>query len=183
MTNTSTQNIFRFKFTDDLLTILYEFSKKNEFATRHQFKKEWQEWLEENSSIVNIEIDRLKKAGYNGDVIDKMFKSSRYYLRKKDTEKKTQVQRRDYVGLTRETLQAIDHHIQNNKFYNDSKPSVGFDNFCLCNIELLKNEISNLINNHNLSDKNYIKNKIKKTYKNRYFIYKNECIYEQRDKC
>ena len=51
----------------------------------------------------------------------------------------------------------------------DYKPSDGFDEFCKQNIDLLKEEVYNLCKN-GFTNSNEIKQKIKKTYKNRYFL-------------
>jgi hypothetical protein len=50
-----------------------------------------------------------------------------------------------------------------------NKPSECFSQFCKENIEELQTEINRLINN-GLKETTEIKDKIKKTYKNRYFI-------------
>ena len=98
-----------------------------------------------------------------------MFKSARYYFRKKSTEKKEPSRRRNYIGLQKELLESMDNHILNNVKKDDYKPSNGFDSFCRENLDLLKSEVNKLIS-YNITDINEIKNKIKKTYKNRYFM-------------
>jgi hypothetical protein len=99
-----------------------------------------------------------------------MFKSARYYFRKKSTEKKAPSQRRDYVGAQPDLLDAIDEHIKTKvNDDNDFKPSDGFDDFCKNNISILKEEVTFLCKN-GFKDSNEIKQKIKKTYKNRYFL-------------
>ena len=44
--------------------------------------------------------------------MDKMFKSARYYFRKKSTEKKAPLERRDYGGTQKDMLDAMDYHIK-----------------------------------------------------------------------
>ena len=80
--------IYRFKFTEDFMSELYKFSKIHQFDDRKDFKEAWKIWTEENEQIIDSEMCRLLHLGYNGDVLDKMFKSARYYFRKKGTEKK-----------------------------------------------------------------------------------------------
>ena len=63
----------------------------------------------------------------------------------------------------------MDEHIQSKINLKDYKPSDGFVEFCKSYMELLKDEVKNLCKN-GLNDTNEIKNKIKKTYKNRYFL-------------
>lgn len=163
-------SIFRYKFTDDFTSELYKFSKIHQYDARTDFKEAWLIWAEENSEIVTKETRRLIEIGYEGDVMDKMFKSARYYFRKKSTEKKAPQQRRDYIETNRDLLESIDNHIKHSMKHNiNYKPSDAFDVFCKENTEILKKEIFRLFNS-GLKDSCEIKNKIKKTYKNRYFI-------------
>lgn len=168
-------NIFRYKFTNDFIDELYKFSKIHQYDHRKDFKEAWEVWVNENNDIIFEETTRLTDLGYDGDILDKMFKSARYYFRKKGTEKKEPRQRRCYIGIQKELLQAMDAHINyniNEKLKN-YKPSDGFIEFCNENITLLKEEVNRLVR-YNISDPNEIKKKIKKTYKNRYFIITNK---------
>jgi hypothetical protein len=162
-------NIYRFKFLDDFIEELYKFSKIHQYDERKDFKEAWNVWIEENNEIIELETRRLINLGYDGDVLDKMFKSARYYFRKKSTEKKEPVKRRNYCGVLKELIETMDNHIKNNINSDDYKPSAGFDDFCKNNVEVLKDQIKLLCNN-GFSDVSEIKNKIKKTYKNRYFL-------------
>jgi len=162
-------NIFRYKFTENFTTELFRFSKIHQYDHRKDFKEAWNIWLEDNDDIVSDEVRRLTNLAYDGDILDKMFKSARYYFRKKGTEKKVPTERRNYVGVNKDLLDAMDEHIKskiNNKNY---KPSEGFDEFCKSNINLLKEEV-NILCRNGLIDSVEIKKKIKKTYKNRYFL-------------
>jgi hypothetical protein len=168
-TSTIVPTIYRYKFTDDVMKELYTFSKIHQYDHRHDFKDAWDKWLEEQDELVKIEVERLTHIGYEGDIIDKMFKSARYYFRKKSTEKKQAIERRNYVGIQKTFLSAIDVHLKSMILTEDFKPSSGFDDFCKTNLDLLKEEVANLCKN-GLIDSVEIKNKIKKTYKNRYFL-------------
>ena len=66
-------------------------------------------------------------------------------------------------------LEAMDNHIRSNINNDNYKPSDGFDDFCNTHIDLLKEEVNQLCKN-GFTDSQEIKNKIKKTYKNRYFL-------------
>jgi len=162
-------SIYRYKFTPEFTDELLRFSKIHQYDQRKDFKESWDNWIEENADIVDDEIRRLQNLGYIGDIKDKMFKSSRYYFRKKTTEKKEPKKRRDYIGVKKDLLEMMDIHIKNNIFNESYKPSNGFDDFCKNNIELLKEEVNILIQ-HGFTDSDEIKRKIKKTYKNRYFL-------------
>jgi hypothetical protein len=162
-------NIFRYKFSDQFTKPLYQFSKIHQYDHRKDFKEAWNRWIEENEELINTEVKRLTELDYKGDIFDKMFKSARYYFRKKSTDKKVPQKRRSYVGIQSELLEAMDKHINANKKNDNYKPSSGFDEFCKQNIEILKVEVVNLCKS-GLKDSEEIKNKIKKTYKNRYFM-------------
>ena len=151
-------NIFRYKFSEEFTKPLYQFSKIHQYDHR-----------KDNEDLVNKEIIRLTELDYKGDIIDKMFKSARYYFRKKSTDKKEPQKRRVYVGIQSELLAAMDTHIISNKKNQEYKPSNGFDDFCKQYIDLLKIEVTNLCKS-GIKDPEDIKNKIKKTYKNRYFM-------------
>jgi hypothetical protein len=166
----TTSVIFRYKFTEEFMGELYQFSKIHQFDHRKDFKEAWELWIEENEALVSEESIRLQHLGYEGDVIDKMFKSARYYFRKKSVEKKEPKQRRQYISVNRELLEAMDIHIEENSLKENYQPKTGFSEFCELNKELLKDIINGLIE-RNINDKELIQEKIKKTYKNRYFIY------------
>lgn len=163
-------NTFRYKFTDDFTKELYQFSKIHQYDERKDFKSAWNTWTEENIDLVNSEINRLTYLGYVGDILDKMFKSARYYFRKKSTEVKQPKTRREYIGVEKELLDAMDRHIMNNINNKNYKPADGFLEFCNDNIGVLKDEISRLCKS-GINTTNDVKNKIKKTYKNRYFMF------------
>ena len=108
LSNENNVSIYRYKFTDDFTQELYKFSKIHQYDHRKDFKDAWQIWTEENENLVDGEVRRLTNLGYDGDVLDKMFKSARYYFRKKDTDKKEPQKRRVYVGVQKELLEAMD---------------------------------------------------------------------------
>jgi hypothetical protein len=161
--------IYRYKFTNEFMNELFKFSKIHQYDHRKDFKEAWDKWMDENDDIIDEEVRRLTTLGYEGDIIDKMFKSARYYFRKKSTEKKDPVKRRVYVGTHKDLLEAMDDHINKNMNSGNFKPSDGFDEFCKENIDLLKEQI-NALCKAGFTDSNEIKFKIKKTYKNRYFL-------------
>ena len=159
-------NIYRYKIADEIIEKIYQFSKIHQYDHRKDFKEAWNIWLEENEELVNYEKRRLLNLGYEGDVLDKMFKSARYYFRKKSTEKKEPKERRNYIGVDKSLLSAMDDHLKKTQ---DKKPELSFDEFCKENMECLKNEVIRLLE-FGFEDAKEIQNKIKKTYKNRYFM-------------
>ena len=163
--------IFRYKFSDDFTSDLFKFSKIHQYDHRKDFKEAWEAWLKENDDMVTAESSRMTNLGYDGDVKDKMFKSARYYYRKKSTETKEPVKRRKYEGVQKSALEAIDGHIKNNITNPHFKPSIGFESFCKLNHQLVEDEIIKLnISAGNMVSLEDVRKKIKKTYKNRYFL-------------
>ena len=162
-------NIFRYKFTNEFTHELFKFSKVHQYDHRKDFKDAWNTWIEENGDLLNDETRRLDNLGYEGDIMDKMYKSARYYFRKKSTEKKEPAKRRIYVGSQKELLDAMDEHIQTNIRSENFKPSDSFYDFCKEHVDLLKIEV-NILCRSGINNSDLIKNKIKKTYKNRYFL-------------
>ena len=65
-------------------------------------------------------------------------------------------------------LSSMDKHITENIKSENYTPAEGYSEFCKNNVELLRTEITRLINNGINGDD--ISSKIKKTYKNRYYI-------------
>jgi hypothetical protein len=162
-------NIFRYKLSDDMMVEIHNFAKLHEYDHRKDFKEAWSKWLECNDELIVKEVSRLTTLGCNKDIVDKMYKSARYYFRKKSTIKKEPVKRRVYTTLTKEFIQCIDDHIGDNIFNLDFKPSTSFDIFCNDNMDMLKTEVKQL-SKQGLTDAKNIKDKIKKTYQNRYFL-------------
>lgn len=157
--------VYRHKFTAETTEQMDYFAKLHKDDDRKTFKDAWEHWTNENGEMIQMEQRRHADAGYNGDVIDKMYKSVRYYYRKKKTDTNTsnEQNRRVYVALDRNLLRLMDSHIDENK---EVKPATAFNDFCENNKETIKNEALRL--------KEYLKaeeisEKIKKTYKNRHF--------------
>ena len=174
--NTDTVNnvtIYRYKFTDIVTNELYKFSKIHQYDHRKDFKESWNIWMDDNDNLVSDEVRRLTNLGYDGDILDKMFKSARYYFRKKNTSKTEPKKRRVYISTQKDLLESMDEHITSNFNNKDYKPSNGFSLFCKENIESLKEEVNRLCKS-GFTDHIEIKNKIKKTYKNRYFMLVNK---------
>ena len=167
--NTLHAVIYRFKFTEEFMEGLYNFSKIHQYDDRKDFKEAWTVWTEENEDIIDEETRRLLNLGYEGNIMDKMFKSARYYFRKKSTEKKEPRQRRQYISVNRELLDVMDNHIEENIYVEDYQPKTGFITFCKDNEKVLKETIARIFE-QGIKDSQLIEDKIKKTYKNRYFM-------------
>jgi len=165
--------IFRFKFTEEFMEDLYKFAKIHQYDHRKDFKEAWTIWLEENEDIVQEEADRMHYLRYEGDVLDKMFKSARYYFRKKSPVKVEPKQRRQYISVSHELLEAMDMHIRTNIYSNDYQPKTGFIDFYEANKRLIMQTFRSFFE-QNIKDSEFIQTKLKKTYKNRYFMLTNK---------
>jgi hypothetical protein len=162
--------IFRFKFTEEFMEELYKFSKIHQYDERKDFKEAWKIWVEENMELIDTESRRLNVLGYEGDILNKMFKSARYYFRKKSTVPIEPKQRRQYISVNHELLEAMDVHVKTNIRNDGYQPKTGFVSFCKENEVILKQTITNILE-QGIKDAEMIQTKLKKTYKNRYFIH------------
>ena len=164
--------IYRFKFSNELMDPLTEFSNKHRFDDPELFKVYWDRWITQphNIEIISKEKDRLNNLGYDGDINDKMYKTVRYYLKNKSLEKKQPKKRRKYITLDKEFLEKMDDHILDVAIVQDLKPAHAYNNFISIweNMRLVEEQMQELI----AKDLTELaaSNKIKKTYKNRYFL-------------
>lgn len=162
--------IFRYKFTEPFMEHLFEFSKIHQYDDRSSFKEAWTIWIKENEEFVLSETNRLLQLGYIGNIQEKMFKSARYYFRKKSVETKVPQQRRKYIGVTKDLLEAMDTHIHENITKQSYQPKDGFVDFCLHNKDILRDSVTKICAEQSTQvDAKAIETKMKKTYKNRYF--------------
>lgn len=162
------QTTFRFKFTPDFMEQLHSFAQLHRFDNRHIFKEAWEKWCTENESIITQEINTLEKNGYKGPVLEKMYKSARYYFSKKKNSKPEPKKRRRYVSVDGEMIDQMDDHIMEWSRREDFSPALAFSDFCVSHKSHLDKEVLRLYSDENLNEQE-IPAKLKKTYKNRYF--------------
>jgi hypothetical protein len=167
--NVATNKIYRFKFTEEFMQEIYAFSKIHQYDDKNTFKESWKDFLLENEDMIYMEVRRLNQLGYDGDIIDKMYKSARYYFRKKSTSKKEPKERRKYISFDAKILEAMDKHILDNMEKNEYQPKNGFAEFCKENEAILREYMAKLYND-GLTESKSMEEKFKKTYKNRYFM-------------
>jgi hypothetical protein len=175
--------VLRFEFSDALTAHLAAFAKMHQYDDRKTYKEAWTEWManDEIATLFNAEAARLKCLGYNGDIADKLYKSGRYYFRGSHNnananananemgKKRGSGTPRTYVLLTRELLNEMDEHIERGlRQDNTYTPAKGFIAFVQLNIESYTRELARL--SEVMPTGEDVINKLKKTYKNRYFI-------------
>ena len=104
--------VFRFKFANEVVDALCYFANVHKHDTRPDYKEAWTAWVKENSDLISRESQRLNSIGFDGDLIDRMYKSARYYYRNKSTEKVKPVARRQYTGVGNDMLKIMDSQIK-----------------------------------------------------------------------
>lgn len=186
--------IFRFEFSEDIMELIKRFSLVHQYDERKVYKERWNNWFQEHKEIMEREMRRMTDLGYEGDVHDKMFKAGRYYFRKKNIKKdkedkedkegrdantmdlkkkndeKTPQKKRNYISMLQTTLDAMDKHLQEQLETNDNfSPASGFDNFCANFTTIIRTEVNRMVTENEMKTTE-ISNKIKKTYKNRYYM-------------
>jgi len=160
MTTLQTQ---RFILESDFADELSAFAKVHQYDHRKDFKEAWTSWINQENikPLLESETSRLLADGYKGDVLIKLFKSARYYYRKRTSlpHSKEQGPRKKYEMLPADVLKEIDEHIYQqieNHVDKDSNksnvsPAKSFTDY-----------LENHATNHDIE-------KMKKTYKNRFY--------------
>ena len=168
MSNDNEVPTFRFNFSKEFNKELGYFAKLHKHEDRIEFKENWQKWIEDNEPLINEEKKRLVNLGYEGDIENKMFTSVRYYFRQKPLrpEQREKERERERIVVSKELLQQIVQHIKNNNFNEDYTPQIAYEEFCNQYTELINTEIQEL----NIDDDKFLQNKIKKTYKNKFYV-------------
>ena len=164
---------FRHDFGEKFIHELEYFATIHKHDDRKSFKSEWEKWIKQDDIRLQIdeEIKRLKKSGYEGDVLDKMFKSARYYFRKK-VEKPEENQRKKYVSLCPQFLAETDDFIselfESEKVYS---PASAYEIFCKTKKDIIAYQVQMLVKLNTGED---ICLKLKKNFKNRFYTRINE---------
>lgn len=160
---------FRHNFSEPVMKSLYEFAKLYQYDKLSEYKEQWAKWVEANDDMIAGEEIRLIFNGFVGDVRDKMYKSGRYYFRTKinyGERKKESCARRAYVALDHQLLEHMDCHMM--RLATDVRPKVCYDKFCDIYEAEIREEMTRLFDEYNM-DSSCVMDKLKKTYKNRYF--------------
>ena len=171
MTDTA---IFRFKFSNEFISELQSFAKLYQYTDRHIYKEQWSKWISNNDELVDKECRRLKSIGYDGNTLDKMYKSGRYYFRNKSTKTTEPKQRRKYISIDCQIIENMDLYIKEHAYRENTiiKPAILYSQFCEGHKDDITEEIERLkeleLSNSDITDK------FKKTFKNRYFIYQQQ---------
>ena len=79
---------YRFKYSDDMVKKLTEFSLENIDADKHEFSEAWRAFVNEESmeALIEKEGEHLETSGYTGtseSMLLKLYRSAKYYFVKK----------------------------------------------------------------------------------------------------
>jgi hypothetical protein len=106
---------FHYHFSEEMGERFTYFATLHRYDDRKSFKENWEKWIAEPdvAECISKEMDCIKTGGYVGDVIGKMFRSVRYYYRKKQIKDPNleSKKRKTYEMASKEILEEIDRHI------------------------------------------------------------------------
>lgn len=161
--------IYRYNFTDEFKQSIKHFSTKHKDDSFVDFKIYFERWCDEYKTQIEDEYKILLRNGYEGDVMDKIFKSARYYFVKKSNSKKPEKkERKKYTCKNSKFLKLVKDHINNIKD-DHIKPSEAYNNFAEKHGVIIEDFIKSLTSDDSY-DKKGAKAKVKKIYKNKYFV-------------
>ena len=89
--------VFRFEFSTECFELLNGFARENLGVPRKEYKAKWEQFATAHAEFIAQESARLADAGYDGDVLVKMFKTVKYYLTKRVKKAVDQVDQVDQV--------------------------------------------------------------------------------------
>ena len=185
--NKPNKEIYRFKFSTLMMKHMTTFSNLHKLEDKKEFKESFNNWYDENNEIIRDEIKSLIDKGFQGDeekIKNKMYRSVRYYYKKKaenpntnnknkdELEKEEENNKEDNVTptstktkqsirffLPEDIIKTMDRYI----LENNKKPSVMFEEFMNVHLETL--EKIDTLQHIQKKGKNY--EKLKKSFKNR----------------
>jgi hypothetical protein len=176
----------RYKFTPNIIDLLSEFAKMHQHEGSKDYKESWCKWISDPEITHELEEEksRLIKQGIVGDVMDRLYKSSRYYYRKKITKpEEAPKTRKKYEGLTKDILHKMDAHIireingsidvlENDNIVSRFTPSKSFELYMeensSCVLDLISDTSSTSAEERRIQTADVIR-RVKKTYKNRFY--------------
>lgn len=161
--------IYRFTFSEAFMILLERCAENHQTDSLSDFRHHWDTWKENHIAEIQREKAELEAHGYKGNVEQKMFKSVRYYLRNKKKETIVPKKRRKYISFRRPFLKDMDRHISDVALVEQRKPAFAFNHFYGSSEYNKYMEPERRRLNEQGLEEGLIEDKIKKTYKNRYF--------------
>ncbi len=162
-------DVYRFKFSEQFQNDLCVFVEIHRHDDPTPFRTAWNQWMLDHAESVEREAKLLADKGYDGDVSVKIYKSARYYHKQKSNEAREKTKRQKYVPVLRAVLDGMDRHVQV-AIARSLKPSAAYGMYLedADHAEIIRDEKRRLVLLG--MDADAADRKIKKTYKNRYFI-------------
>jgi hypothetical protein len=154
------------------------FARVHRYDTKDDFKDAWTQWTSENMRLISAEQERLTAMGFDGDLNKKMYVSARYYFKNKSDVEEAPKKRRKYVTIDKSFIRLIDNYINTSIQNGDEsiyKPANCFQDFIQENEQQTALLVRKLATDDNLENADIIV-KIKKTFKNRYFVLTNKTV-------
>jgi hypothetical protein len=174
---------FHHNFSEQIAERFMYFATLHRYDDRKTFKEAWQKWIQEEDVAADIqhEIQTLESNHYAGDILDKMFKSVRYYYRKKPITPKPPITRKEYVALPVSILESMDKHIIETMIQHTNPQTTQCSISPAKAFDLYMKQLQQTNTNTTAQDQDQTQNegkpaqtidipKYKKTYKNRFFI-------------
>lgn len=178
--------VFRFKFSNEITEMLMIFSQQHKYCNNEEFKQQWETWTRENINSIYGEKERLETLGYDGNIIEKMYKSIKYYYCKRNRKYKSESDtttknkdRKKYMKKNDDFISIIDTFIETHMERKEengfvvktctTKPSHFWKEFNEDYSNELNDEVIKIIEEINVSE-NDATAKIRKMFNNRYFI-------------
>ncbi len=165
-----TTPIYRFKLSPNFQESLARFSSVHRYDEPSDFRQAFDAWCEFHKEALEQEGARLGALGYEGDITKKTYRSARYYFKDKSLEKKRPQKRKVYISVPERLIDAMDIHIKGVALPENLRPAYAYNNFISDGKHmLLLNEVELVLEDAGL-DGVATEAKIKKTYKNRYYV-------------
>ena len=152
---------YHFTPSDSCIHAIAKFANEHREEKSKHFKASWELWTKTPAihKLFVEESERLLKSGYDGDLLDKLYFSARYYYRKKSATPVEKKPRKTYEATDSDILERMNRHIlEQMKSDQHIRPSAAYEKYKRAYSPPLDND------NDNDNDK-----KTKKIYKNRFF--------------
>lgn len=186
--------VHRFDFSKEMTEELESFTNLHQYDDRRAFKDAWKEWITEQTIQDRIQEEKthLQNLGFQGNILDKMFKSVRYYHLKKKNQDLSQEENdsdrdndnnqdknKNKSRFSKPFLQTIDtfilEEIQKSILNTNKNTAIitlqqanVYNEYCKTQQQDIYHEL--VLLKHTYGSINpEIENKLKKTFKNRFF--------------
>jgi hypothetical protein len=173
----ASQTTFRFQLGAKTLERLRPFAANNSNLSGKEFRARWDTWCIVNAAVIDAEVDRLRILGYEGDVPSKIYRAGRYYFKTRPPSLVRAPRSHNstaYIALAPMLIRSMDAHVvAHTRNCAHSKPAVLYNDFlasCTPEMVALLAQEAERIMEQGMTDAYAAAAKIKKTYKNRYFM-------------